>query len=96
MTLCRSTVRAARAAGRPTASALDSIAAGTGGYKALTYQRITISFTQERLQGLGLGDIDPVKVGEMDAVEQIGNFQRIGRAVAAEQVRMESLRQFFL
>jgi uncharacterized protein len=87
---------AARAAGRPTASALDSIAAGTGGYKALTYQRITISFTQERLQGLGLGDIDPVKVGEMDAVDQIGNFQRIGRAVAAEQVRMESLRQFFL
>ena len=86
---------AARAAGRPTDDALDFIAAGTGGFKALTYQRVTVSFTRERLLGLNLGDIDPIKVAEMDAVDQIGNFQRIGRAVAEEQVRMEALRRFF-
>jgi uncharacterized protein len=87
---------AARATGRPTENALDFIAAGTSAFKALTYQRVTVSFTRERLRGLGLADIDPEKVAEMDAVDQIGNFQRIGQAVAAEQVKMDSLQQFFL
>jgi len=62
----------------------------------LTYQRITVSLTRERLDGLNLGDIDPAKVGEMDAVDQIGNFQRIGQAIAREQVRMDLLKQFFV
>ena len=86
--------KAARAAGAPAADALDFI--GLGSDKALTYQRITVSLTRERLNGLNLGDIDPAKVGEMDAVDQIPNFQRIGQAVAREQVSMDLLKQFFV
>jgi hypothetical protein len=86
---------AARATGVPADDALDFINPGSGASKALTYQRITVSLTRERLEGLNLGDIDPTKVGEMDAVDQIGNFQRIGQAIAKEQVRMDLLKQFF-
>jgi hypothetical protein len=87
---------AARAAGVPADDALDFINSGSGADRALTYQRITVSLTRERLDGLNLGDIDPAKVGEMDAVDQIGNFQRIGQAIAREQVRMDLLKQFFV
>ena len=87
---------AARATGVPASDALDFMSLGWGAYKALTYQRITVSLTRERLDGLKLSDIDPAKVGEMDAVDQIGNFQRIGQAVATEQVRMDLLKQFFV
>jgi len=87
---------AARATGVPASDALDFMSLGWGAYKALTYQRITVSLTRERLDGLNLSDIDPAKVGEMDAVDQIGNFQRIGQAVAMEQVRMDLLKQFFV
>jgi hypothetical protein len=62
----------------------------------LTYQRITVSLTRARLDALGLKDIDPVKAGELDAADQIGNLQRIGAAVAKEQVKMELLKQFFV
>ena len=92
----RAEMNAARATGGPADDALDFVTPGSGEDKALTYQRITVSFTRERLQGLGLGDIDPAKVGEMDAVDQIPNFQRIGQAVAKEQVRMDLLNQFFM
>jgi len=87
---------AARASGAPSDDALDFIKPTPGSEKALTYQRITISLTRERLDGLNLGDIDPARVSAMDAVDQIPNFQRIGQAVAKEQVRMELLQQFFL
>lgn len=75
---------------------MDFMSAGDGFSKALTYQRITISLTRARLDGLNLPDIDPRKVGEMDAADQISNFQRIGQAVAKEQVRMDLLKQFFV
>jgi hypothetical protein len=89
-------VSAARATGGPADDALDFMHPDSGTDKALTYQRITVSFTKERLTGLGLGDIDPSKVGKMDAADQIPNFQRIGQAIAKEQVRMDLLKQFFL
>jgi len=87
---------AARATGVPTDDALDFVASGSGADKALTYQRITVSLTRERLNGLNLSDIDASKVDEMDAVDQIRNFQRIGQAIAKEQVRMDLLKQFFV
>jgi hypothetical protein len=92
----RAEMNAARATGGPADDALDFVNPGSGEDKALTYQRVTVSFTRERLEGLGLGDIDPAKVGEMDAVDQIPNFQRIGQAVAKEQVKMDLLQQFFM
>jgi uncharacterized protein len=81
--------------GTPSDNALNRVTARLGPNKLLTYQRITISLTPKRLQGLGLGDIDPVKVREMDAADQIPNMQRIGAAVAKEQVRMDAVRNFF-
>ena len=89
-------IAAARATGIPDPDALAFMSAGMVLSRALTYQRITISLTRERLDGLNLPDIDPRKVGEMDAADQIGNFQRIGQAVAKEQVRMDLLKQFFV
>lgn len=81
--------------GAPSESAMERVTAQLGANKLLTYQRITISVVKQRLEQLGLGDIDPIKVRELDAVDQIANLQRIGRAVAKEQVRMEVLREFF-
>jgi len=88
-------IAAARAVGTPAPDALEVMSAGLGSTKALTYQRITIDLTRERLDGLDLGDIDPIKVREMDAVDQIENMRRLGQAVANEQVRMDLLKQFF-
>ncbi|MGA8538016.1 MAG: patatin-like phospholipase family protein [Terriglobales bacterium] len=87
---------AARAVGAPAEDALDFLNPGSAATKALTYQRITVSLTRARLDGLNLGDIDPAKVSEMDAVDQMGNFQRIGQAIAKEQVKMDRLQQFFV
>jgi hypothetical protein len=81
------------APGTPSESVLDAISAGTR--KLLTYQRITVGLTRKRLDQLGLPDVDPVKVREMDAVDQIPNMQRVGEAVANEQVHMERLIRFF-
>jgi len=78
----------------PSPSSLDAMSAAAA--KLLTYQRITVGLTRERLDGYGLKDIDPFKVREMDAAGQIANMQRVGQAVAKEQVRMESLKSFFL
>jgi len=84
------------ASGTPDVQALDQMSAGLGPNKLLTYQRITVSLTQRRLDGLGLHDIAPEKVHQLDAADQIGNLQRIGAAVAKEQVHMELLKQFFV
>jgi hypothetical protein len=81
--------------GTPSEAALSQISAGLGSSKLLTYQRITVGLTRQRLDQLGLPDVDPAKVREMDAVDQIPNMQRLGEAVATEQVHMERLIQFF-
>ena len=82
--------------GTPDAQALDEMSAGLGFNKLLTYQRITVSLTRRRLDGLGLHDIDPDKVRQLDAADQMENLQRIGVAVAKEQVKMEPLKHFFI
>lgn len=82
-------------AGAPTGSTLSKMSSSLGGNKLLTYQRITIGVTRQRLDQLGLSDIDPVKVGKLDCVDQVANLQRIGQAVAKEQVNMQALRKFF-
>jgi len=83
------------AKGVPDENALSRVDVGLGASKLVTYQRITIGLTRKRLDGLGFPDIDPIKVREMDAADQIPNMQRVGEAVAKEQVRMEPLRRFF-
>jgi hypothetical protein len=82
-------------AGTPNPSALAQVSASLGTKKLVTYQRITIGLTRERLDQLKLTDVDPDKVREMDAVDQIANMQRVGEAVAFEQVHMDRLVSFF-
>jgi len=83
------------AKGIPDENALARVAAGLSAQKLVTYQRITVGLTRKRLDQLGLPDVDPVKVGQMDAADQIPNLQRLGAAVAKEQVRMAALQKFF-
>ena len=83
------------ASGVPDVSALDLVSAGLGARKLVTYQRVTVGLTRQRLDQLGLHDVDPVKVREMDAADQIPNMQRLGAAVAKEQVKMEAFKSFF-
>ena len=87
--------RLVTAPGMPSEAALAQMSQGLGTRKLLTYQRITVGLSRQRLDQLGLPDVDPVKVREMDAVDQIHNMQRLGAAVASEQVHMERLIQFF-
>jgi uncharacterized protein len=83
------------AKGIPDENALNLVGSRLGAQELVTYQRITVGLTRQRLDQLGLPDVDPVKVREMDAVDQIANMQRIGAAIAKEQVRMEALKAFF-
>ena len=83
-------------AGAPSGSTLSNVSSSLGGSKLLTYQRITIGVSRQRLDQLGLSDIDPGKVGKLDCVDQMANLQRIGRAIAKEQVNMQALGKFFV
>ena len=83
------------APGVPGVHALDLISGSMGAHKLVTYQRVTVGLTRDRLDQLGLNDVDPVRVQEMDAADQIANMQRLGTAVAKEQVHMESFGKFF-
>lgn len=84
------------AAGGPSADVIDNLAVRLGAAKLLTYRRFTVKLTRERLDALDLKDIDPIKVREMDAVDQIPNMQRIGQKIAIGQVHMEQFRNFFV
>ena len=81
--------------GTPSETVLAEMSASLGSRKLVTYQRITVGLSRDRLDQLSLPDVDPEKVREMDAVDQIPNMQRVGEAVANEQVHMERLIQFF-
>ena len=61
---------------------------------SLTYRRYTTSFTRERFKRLGLADIDVDKVQAMDCIDQIPALQRIGQAVAKEQVHADDFKDF--
>ena len=88
-------VSGASSSGTPSAAALTRLSEGLGSNKLVTYQRITVELTRQRLDQLKLPDVDPVKVREMDAVDQIPNMQRVGEAVANEQVHMDRPIRFF-
>jgi hypothetical protein len=88
-------VSSGAAKGVPGENALSQVSTSMGTQKLVTYQRITVGLTRQRLDQLKLPDIDPVKVREMDAADQIQNMKRIGEAVAKEQVHMELLKKFF-
>jgi hypothetical protein len=88
-------VSSGAAKGVPDEKVMTQVGIGLKAQKLLAYQRITVGLTRQRLDQLGLADVDPIKVREIDAADQIPNLQRIGAAVAKEQVRMDALKVFF-
>ncbi|MCL2590396.1 MAG: patatin-like phospholipase family protein [Betaproteobacteria bacterium] len=57
--------------------------------KLFRYARYNVALTVKGLEALGCKDIDPAKVQKLDAVDAIDDLQRIGQAVATQQVKAD-------
>jgi hypothetical protein len=55
--------------------------------KLFTYLRFNAELTPQGLASLGLNDIEPAKVQQLDSIEFIADLQRVGRAVAEQKVK---------
>jgi hypothetical protein len=62
--------------------------------RAFLYVRYNADLSQEGLNCVGLNDLVAEKVQQMDAVDQIPNFIRIGKENAERQVKLEHLGWF--
>lgn len=62
--------------------------------KLFTYLRYNAELTESGLAALGLKDIEPKKVQQLDSVEFIPDLQRVGRAVADSKVKVEHFQNF--
>lgn len=62
--------------------------------KLFTYVRYNAELTSEGLLALGLNDIEPKNVQQLDSVEFISDLQRVGKAVAEKRVRPEHFAGF--
>ena len=73
----------------------DVIGKGIPGVaKLFTYVRYNAELSREGLDSLGLPNIDPAHVQQLDAVEHIGKMQQVGQAVAAQKVKAEHFASF--
>jgi uncharacterized protein len=61
--------------------------------RAFLYARYNADLSQEGLDALGCGKMDPERVQKLDAVEQIGNLLQIGLS-AGEKIRLEHFGSF--
>lgn len=52
--------------------------------KAFLYARYDAALTTDGLRDLGLGQIDPEKVGKLDSIEAMTDLEAVGQAVARE------------
>jgi len=62
--------------------------------KLFTYLRYNAELSREGLDGLGLTNIKPEDVQQLDSVEHIGELQQVGRAVVEKKVRPEHFAAF--
>jgi hypothetical protein len=62
--------------------------------KLFTYIRYNAELTRAGLDSLGLKDIQPKNVQQLDSVEHLGDLQRVGRAVAEQKVKTEHFAGF--
>ena len=62
--------------------------------KLFTYVRYNAELTSEGLAALGLKDIKPENVQQLDSVQFIADLRRVGKAVAAQKVRAEHFAGF--
>jgi len=71
-----------------------SMCAGPTKEKLFTYVRYNAELTNEGLAKLKLSDIDPKEVRKLDSVSGIADLQRIGKAVADQQVKTDHFALF--
>src|SRR4030095_2163795 len=57
--------------------------------KLFTYMRYNAELTKAGLTALGIGDIQPKDVQQLDSIEHVTDLQRVGKAVARRCVRLE-------
>ena len=62
--------------------------------KLFTYVRYNAELTRQGLERLGLGDIEPKNVQQLDSIEYVLDLQRVGRAVAEKNVQGEHFAGF--
>jgi hypothetical protein len=62
--------------------------------KLFTYVRYNAELTRGGLNELGLDDVEPTNVQQLDSVAFVGELQRVGRAVAEKRVKVEHFQLF--
>ena len=62
--------------------------------KLFTYVRYNAELTSEGLEALGLKDVKPKNVQQLDSVQFIADLRRVGEAAAAQKVRAEHFAGF--
>lgn len=62
--------------------------------KLFTYMRYNAELTKKGLAALGITDIKPKDVQQLDSVKHVDKLQRVGKAVAQQKVRKEHFVQF--
>jgi patatin-like phospholipase/acyl hydrolase len=62
--------------------------------KLFTYVRYNAELTPAGLKALGLEDVEPANVQQLDSVEFIGDLQRVGKSVASQNVKAEHFAGF--
>jgi hypothetical protein len=62
--------------------------------KLFTYLRYNAELTREGLAAMGLTDIEPANVQQLDSIQFISELQRVGRAVAEHKVKAEHFTGF--
>ena len=59
-----------------------------------TYLRYDVKLNEKSLKELGLGEIDPKEINKIDEVNNIEVLQKVGKAVAKREVRIEHFEGF--
>jgi patatin-like phospholipase/acyl hydrolase len=73
----------------------DMIGKGIPGVgKLFTYVRYNAELSRAGLGALGLPQIEPAHVQQMDSVEHVEKMQKVGQAVAAQKVKPEHFARF--
>jgi len=62
--------------------------------KLFTYLRYNAELTRKGLDALGLRDINPADVQQLDSVDHVADLQRVGKAVAEQKVKAEHFAGF--
>jgi uncharacterized protein len=62
--------------------------------KLFAYVRYNAELTRHSLDEMGLKNIEPKNVQQLDSVEFVGDLQRVGKTVAEREVRAEHFADF--